>query len=116
MVMVVMALSSLCRYVWGEEDCDNRCPTVDLVAHPFDKPSDAPRSEDAGAHLFIVGDSTNKLLHMSFCNQVGTWGAYVICLFIPLSDDCVHCILYKARTNAQDGNRVNCNVCDCGII
>mmetsp|Transcript_9903 Transcript_9903/g.24396 ORF Transcript_9903/g.24396 Transcript_9903/m.24396 type:complete len:430 (-) Transcript_9903:872-2161(-) len=51
------------------EDCDNRCPTVDLVAHPFDKPSDAPRSEDAGAHLFIVGDSTNKLLHTSFCNQ-----------------------------------------------
>lgn len=42
---------------------------MDLAANPFDTPGDATRAAEAGAHLFIVGDSTNKLLHTSFCNQ-----------------------------------------------
>lgn len=49
--------------------CETQCPSVDVVARPFDPPDVAVDAARAGAHLFIVGDSTNKLLHMSFCNQ-----------------------------------------------
>jgi hypothetical protein len=54
-----------------DDAADASCPALDLSLGPFgDKDALAAGDPNARAHLFILGDSIDKLIHVSACNAL----------------------------------------------
>ena len=52
------------------DDAVESCPALDLSLGPFAEDALAAGDPNARAHLFILGDSIDKLMHISACNAL----------------------------------------------